>query len=166
MPLPDRPVSHASVESVWGQAVHDYTFAPAGVLCHTGSATSVSTTYLGLNLNTADEDPGGYLNVGLTQIEIPTNGDGLYSLSTIFSVTGTVDGQIVLAGFALNGTIATRDIIYGETGSTVQGLVACHINLTAGDILDFRAKRVGAPNVSVSATVSLVRIGAEYGAPS
>ena len=100
----------------------------------------------------------------MTQIEIPTDRDGLYALSTTFTVTGSVDAQIILAGFALNGTIYTRDVIYGETSATVQGMIACHLELTAGDILDFRAKRVGAPNVSVNATVSLVRLGYEYGA--
>jgi hypothetical protein len=124
----------------------------------------VSTTYLGLNLDTPDEDPGGYLDVPNTQIVIPTDRAGLYLLTALFLVTSSVDGQIILAGYALNGTIATRDVIYGETGSTVQGGIAQVATFTAGDILDFRAKRVGAPNVNVSAVVQLVRLGAEYGA--
>ena len=164
MPLPDRPVPGADIETDWGQQVHDYTFAPSGLQASTSSATAVSTTYLGLDLDTPDDDPGGFLDVANTQIEIPTGKEGLYLLTALFLVTGSVDGQIILAGYALNGTIATRDVIYGETGSTVQGGLAQVSQFSAGDILDFRAKRVGAPNVNVSAVVSLVRLGAEYGA--
>ena len=164
MPLPDRPVAGADIETDWGQQVHDYTFAPSGGAFSCSTATTVGTTYLGLNLDTPDDDPGGFLDVANTQIEIPTGKEGLYLLTALFLVTGSVDGQIILAGYALNGTIATRDVIYGETGSTVQGGLAQVSQFSAGDILDFRAKRVGAPNVNVSAVVSLVRLGSEYGA--
>lgn len=165
MPIADRPVSGASIESVWGQQVHDYTFAPAGVRATTGSSTTVGTTFLGLDLDTVVQDPGGYLDVGATQIEVPTGGEGLYILSANFNVTGSVNDQIILAGYALNGTITSTAIIYGQTGSTVKGTLPDHLTLTAGDILDFRARRVGAPNVDVTCTVSLIRVGAEYGTP-
>ena len=165
MPLPDRPVSAASIESVWGQAIHDYTFAPAGVSCQTGSTTTVGTTYLGLDLDTAIDDPGGYLDVANTQIEVPTGGEGIYIHTVNFIVSSSVDGQIILAGYALNGSITSRAVITGETGSTVQGNISEILTLTAGDILDYRAKRVGAPNVGVQCTVNLARIGADYGAP-
>ena len=165
MPLPDRPVSAASIESVWGQQIHDYTFAPAGVACHTSSNTTVSTAYLGLNLDTADEDPGGYLDVPGEAVVIPTNGAGLYAINCDFGVSSSVDDQLILCAIFLNGAIAKRVGIPGETGVSVSGTIGGHITLTAGDIVQPRAKRVGAPNVGVNCTLSLVRLGAEYGSP-
>ena len=82
MPLPTRPVADATIETDWGQAIHDYTFAPAGCLV-SGSAVSMPSggTLATLDLSTADDDPGGYLDAANDRIVIPTDGEGLYAIS-------------------------------------------------------------------------------------
>ena len=59
MAFPDRPCRLAAIETDWGQAVHDYTFAPAGCKAHAPTATSCGTTSVPLQLDTVDDDPGG-----------------------------------------------------------------------------------------------------------
>lgn len=164
MPIPDRPVSGASIESVWGQDIHDRTFSPAGCAVTTGSPHAVGSAWVGLNLDTVNEDPGGYLDAANTQIEIPTDRQGLYLLAANFNVQGSVDDQVIRVGFTLNGSLLSQTIVYGETGQEVNGLLSGHMVLVAGDILDFQAKRVGAPNVTATCSVSLIRVGDDYGA--
>jgi hypothetical protein len=80
MPLPSRPVSGTTIDSEWGQAVHDYTFAPSGCQA-SGGAVTVSTSAVQLPIDTAVDDPGGYVDIAGDRIVIPTGGDGLYNLS-------------------------------------------------------------------------------------
>src|SRR6185295_14616005 len=102
MPLPDRPVSHASIESVWGQAVHDYTFAPLGTSVHGATGVTVGSTFAGLPMDTVDDDPGGWLGADL--IEVPTGGEGLYLGAAFFVVTSATTGLTVVASYAINGS--------------------------------------------------------------
>src|SRR5678815_750467 len=78
MPLPSRPVSITTIDSEWGQAVHDWTFAPAG--CHvrnSGTVTKNSTPGI-LPLTEAVDDPGGWLDAANNQVIVPADKGGLY----------------------------------------------------------------------------------------
>ncbi len=168
MALPDRPVSHASIESVWGQQIHDYTFAPAG--CNvSGTAGSVGTSLSKLVLGTATDDPGGYLDVANNNIVVPADGGGLYTVSIVFN---TVDGSAG-SGFGTRGVLQLNSTIVATAkednngGTNVTFNIAWTNVLAAGDILNCWAQRIGGgtnPNVTVN-YLNMYRVGAEYGAP-
>ena len=169
MPLPDRPVSGASIESVWGQTIHDYTLAPAGCRVHGTTNASVGTSLSKMTLSVADDDPGGYLDAGNNQVEIPTDGGGLY----VAQVDGwSIDGSAG-TGFKtrllldLNGTFVAAVSEDNNGGTTIYLPITWIYPLVAGDILSVYAQRIGAgtsPDVTVGSFV-LVRIGDDFGAP-
>jgi len=167
MPLPDRPVSHASIESVWGQQVHDYTFAPAGCTV-SGAASTVNATVEQLNLDVGDDDPGGYLDAANNRLEVPTNGAGFY---TAFvrgnAVNGTADTTETRFILRLNGSDISTGINTNQGGTNVTVPVTWMGDLVAGDQLTVWAQRKGAsssPAVTVL-SFTIVRLGAELGAP-
>src|SRR5690349_10082019 len=92
MAIPTRPVSGASIESEWGQQVHDYTFAPAGCELTTATTRVVNGTPGGqhCHLDVATDDPGGYLDAAGDQAVIPAAGAGLY---TVFLALDSVNGS-------------------------------------------------------------------------
>lgn len=166
MPLPDRPVSHASIESVWGQQVHDYTFAPSGCAVHGAAGASVGTSYAGLPLDTVDADPGGYLDAGSDAVEVPTGGEGLYVVMASYRVSGSSDGVSVTGNYAINGTVLNGCSISCETGGASYGSCSNIHDLSAGDIFTVQARRIGAgTNPTVQClSFRIIRIGAEWGA--
>lgn len=168
MPIADRPVSGASIESVWGQQVHDYTFAPAG--CEVaGTGTLITTTIGIIDLSSVVDDPGGYLDAANDQIEVPTNGEGLYLMTVRWKSGDGITGQGARGAFLVNGSyVAFSEIDLTTSEVTPLPPIALVLQLTAGDILKFAAKRTGsaggAPYVNVE-SCQLVRLGAEYGTP-
>ena len=169
MPLPDRPVSGASIESVWGQVIHDYTLAPAGCAVHGGVNASVGTSPSKLTLNVADDDPGGYLDAGNNQVEIPTDGGGLYDL---FIAGNSIDGSAG-TGFKtrflldINGTVEMHGSEDNQGGSNILVPLIWKGVLVAGDILSVYAQRLGGgtdPDCDVR-TFVLLRVGDDFGAP-
>lgn len=168
MPLPDRPVSMASVEAVWGQAVHDYTFAPSGCAVHSSAAVSVGTSGVKQNLDVADDDPGGYLDAANDQVEVPTGGEGLYVIfvqgRTVNGSTGT--GFKTRFALNINGTSVALGNEDNEGGINLQIPISWYGVLSAGDIINVYAQRRGAgtnPDTSVDSLI-LIRLGAEFGA--
>lgn len=168
MTTPTRPVTGAAIASVWGQAVHDYTFAPSGCEVHGTTGTSVGTSFSKQNLSIADDDPGGYLDAANNQIEVPTDGEGLYLASIVFN---TVNGSAG-AGFGtrsalrLNGTNVAWGKEDNNGGTNVTFNIVWLGILSAGDILSVYSQRIGAgtsPDVTVN-VFDLVRIGAGFGA--
>jgi len=168
MPLPDRPVSHASIESVWGQQIHDYTFAPAG--CRgSGTGGSVSTTLSKLVYATVGDDPGGYMDTANNNIVVPTGGEGLYSVGVVFNtVSGSAGSGFGTRGvMQLNGTNVATGKEDNNGGTNVAFNVLWVGELAAGDILNFWAQRIGGgtnPTVTVNYCV-MYRVGFEFGAP-
>lgn len=163
--IADRPVSHASIESTWGQQVHDYTFAPAGCVAG-GGYRSVTTSLTLLAIDTASSDPGGYADTANDRIVVPTNGEGLYTISSVHnSDTGTT-GRVRVYLF-LNGSELMRSTEDSITGSVVTVTLSGHLQLTAGDVITFYGQRVGSgANPRVACVVSLIRLGVDYGAPT
>jgi hypothetical protein len=60
------------------------TFPIYGGLFHGTTANDTGT----LDLNTADDDPGGFLDAANDRLVIPTGGAGLYAISATVSVSG------------------------------------------------------------------------------
>ena len=167
MPVPDRPVADAIIETDWGQEIHDRVFAPAGCHVHGATDVPVDVTYAGLPLDTVDEDPGGYLVAASDWIEIPADRGGLYLINPHFRSTGGTDGQVVLASYAINGAPVMAVPIHCETGAAVQGGISDIQTLAAGDLLNCQARKIPSGGADPDVQVwgfKLVRLGEEYGA--
>jgi hypothetical protein len=164
MPLPSRPVSLTTIDSEWGQAVHDYTFAPSGCRCSGGAVTV--TTQVTLPVDTALEDPGGYVDTAGNRVVVPTGGDGLYLISVrVGTITGATTSD-TRAFIYINGSQICAATTSNEAGTAIQIPMNMVDNLTAGDIVTVQAIKRGtgtSPSVSLL-TLALVRLGAELGA--
>lgn len=170
MPLPDRPVGAAPVEAVWGQAVHDYTFAPTGFDLDTATSRVVNETPGGqkCHLDTVNEDPAGFLDAANDQAEVPTGAEGLYMLHvTLNSVSGSAgDGYMTRVIIYLNGGNIASGLEDNAGGTNVPVTAFTVVELVAGDILTIYAQRRGGgtnPTVTVTSFKG-VRIGSEFGA--
>jgi hypothetical protein len=164
MPLPDRPVAAAAIETEWGQAVHDYTFAPAGTSVY-GGALTVSTLST-LLLQYVDDDPGGWADTANRRIIVPTGHEGLYTVSASYSSVNADAGKTIRFWLRINGSNVNTDTMLGDGGINVFGSMMTVEQLAAGDIIDIRGElRDGGthPQITVRA-LRTVRIGAELGA--
>lgn len=85
MPAPTRPVTNTTIASVWGQSTHDHTFAPVGCRL-AGAVTNIGSTEARVDLSTAVDDPGGFLVAVSDEVEIPTDGGGLYLISGVLQI--------------------------------------------------------------------------------
>jgi hypothetical protein len=156
-------VAGAPIDTDWGQQVHDATFTPRGTRVAGGSSTAVGTVYEQLQLNTATDDPGGWL--ASDALTVPSGAGGLY-LYTINMQTDNgdvgertgiqlrVNGSALVAWFIdNNGTTAEFD---GRSGLA---------NMSAGDVITAYAKKSGGvdPDVLVR-ELSFVRLGSDMGA--
>jgi uncharacterized protein YdeI (BOF family) len=164
MPLPDRPVANTTIDSEWGQAVHDYTFAPSG--CEASGGAVTVTTNVTLPIDTAVDDPGGYVDIAGNRLIVPADKDGWYGMSArINSVTGASTTK-TRAKFVVNGTAISRATEDNEGGTNYQIAMNTYAQLTAGDIVLIQAEKIGSgtsPSVSIQALI-IVRLGAELGA--
>lgn len=168
MPLPDRPVEGAEIATEWGQEIHDRVFAPSGCEVHSSSAGNVGTSLSQVNLDVADNDPGGFLVAASDLVEIPTDRGGLYVVYVRGNTVGGSAGDGFQTRFQLwlNGSQVSAGIEDNAAGTNVPVPVFWVGVLSAGDQLKVYAQRKGAgtnPNVSVISFV-LLRIGAELGA--
>jgi hypothetical protein len=165
---PTRPVTGASIASVWGQQVHDFTFAPAGCTVSGGAVTMLAgDAYRDLPIDTAVDDPGGYADVGANRLEIPTDGDGLYLIVLWCSTDDGDAGDETGVVLRVNSTEIARAQV-GNEGSTVVTLgVTALEDLSVGDLISVRARQIGGgADASVHIRrLSIVRVGAELGAP-
>lgn len=168
MAVPDRPDPGESIASEWGDAVHDYTFAPSGASVYGDANTSLTTTFSKMSLNHVNEDPGGYLDNANNQVEIPTGGEGLYIIDvTISTINGSAGaGFGTRAQLRLNGNGVAHGKEDNNGGTAVRFNLGCIRVLAATDILSVYCQKIGsgtAPDATV-VDFTLVRIGAEFGA--
>ncbi len=166
MPLPSRPVSGTTIDSAWGQAVHDYTFAPSGCRCSGTATTVTSSTPVTLGVDTAIEDPGGYVDTAGNRVIVPAAGDGFYAISVrVNTVTGATT-TATRAYLLLNGTSISAIADDNQGGLNVQIALVTFATLSAGDIVTVQAAKIGSgtsPSISI-VELTLVRLGAELGA--
>lgn len=161
----DRPVSGEIIAADWGAEVHDRTFAPRGTQCHGSVARACGSTALHIDLDVADNDPGGWLDAGSDQVEVPTGGDGLYGCAARFDTQNGTAGEYTRAYVYVNGVAVISSTAVNAGATHVPFTVFDYITLTAGDILQCFAQKVGATNVDVQVkSLTLIRHGDEVGA--
>lgn len=168
MTLPDRPVSAADIETEWGQAVHDYTFAPKGADLTTITTRVVNTTVGGqhCHLDVATDDPGGFLDAVNDQAVVPTGGEGLYLMILKLDSVGGTAGDFTRAFIYLNGVAYASAIEENAGGTHIAVTVPALLPLTALDVIRVYAQKKGSgtdPTVKVE-SLRFIRQGAEYGA--
>ena len=146
MPLPDRPVTITTIDSEWGQAVHDYTFAPKGCDVYSTTVNNPDMTPDDSYLDLVYDDPGGgFLDAANNQVEVPTGGEGLYFVDVrVNAVNGGANTQ-TRAYIYLNGSPWRSGLEDNNGGTNVVVGVGGIINLTAGDTLQLPgpAERLG-----------------------
>ncbi len=165
MALPTRPVTHADISTVWGDAIHDWTFTPVGFEVH-GSAVTCGASMTKLDLSAADDDPGGWLVAASDAAVAPTGADGLYMcVARLNTVSGTA-GEYTRAKVVVNSTDTTGGMAVNAGGTNVSFNLFDIIPITAGDSLTIYAQRVGSTSPSVSVvSFQMLRVGDSYGTP-
>lgn len=170
-PLPSEPVAGATIATDWGVQIHGYTFAPAGAQVHSGAARAMGagnpSTLLKLHLDVADEDPGGYLDAANDQLEVPTDGGGLYLVSVTFRTDNGADTDETNVRLRINGADTGFAQVGNEGATAVFGTILVATILAAGDIISVYARQIGSGSRADVDVIdcTVVRIGAEFGNP-
>ena len=161
MPDPTRPVAGAPIDTDWGQQVHDRTFQPKGVRAHqaVGGHSSVGSTYEQLGVDTADDDPGGWL--GSDELEAPTGSGGLYSYAIRINAAGS-DDEAARVQIRLNGAEYVSVRFATESSVNVEQIAGL-IEITAGDVLQIWGRASAATDLRVT-QFDLVIVGTSIGA--
>ena len=163
MPDPTRPVSGAPIESEWGGAVHDAVFTPRGTRVAGGASSSVGTTLAQLQLNTAVDDPGGWL--ASDALTVPSGGDGLYDTYLDVQTDNGSVGERTRVQLRVNGA-GQQAFFIDNNGTTAETEARTFLlPLTAGDVVTVYAAKTGGldPDVLVRA-LAIIRRGSEIGA--
>ena len=168
MAPPTRPVSGASIASVWGQQVHDYTFAPAGCdVAGAGVVMLASAATRTLPIDTAAQDPGGYMDAGSNRLEVPTDGEGLYLIVLRASTINGATTDETRVFIQVNGSPIGVATIGNEGGTTLSLPLVVFADLDVGDLITVHGYQAGSgARATVGITsLAIVRLGAEFGAP-
>lgn len=168
MPAPTRPVTGASIASVWGQAVHDASFAPVGCIVQGGLVSMLSgQAYRTLPLDTAHDDPGGWLDASNDRLEVPDDAEGLYLIHLYAKSDNGDAGDATGVVLRVNTTELGRSQMQNEGTQDVILTVTTITELSAGDLITVRARQIGTEDdASVQVNrLYVVRLGYEMGAP-
>jgi hypothetical protein len=166
MPLPTRPVASATIETDWGQQIHDDTFAPKGFSAHTVTTASVGASFVGVHFDVADDDPGGWLDAANDRAVAPTGCEGLYLIVARFNTVDGTDGDQTMFGVYVNGSLVSSGFAVNDGGTNVPGLVVDMYDVAAGDVFQVKARKRGSganPTVTLT-SFKAVRLGREFGA--
>lgn len=140
MTTPDRPTSGGPIESAWGQEVHDRVFASKAALC-SGNATSINdASDQTLPIDTALDDPGGWVDTANNRLEVPTGAGGIYLIIADFSATTGAVGSETRGSIYVNGTKVTAAVEQNEAGGTIRWTAITIEDLSAGDIITATAR--------------------------
>ena len=163
MPDPTRPVAGAPIESEWGGAVHDSVFTPKGCRVAGGASSAVGTSFAQLQLNTAVDDPGGWL--ASDTLTVPVAGGGLYDYSIDVQTDNGSAGELTKVQLRVNGSAFLTFRIDNEGTTAVTDGRAGLVPLSAGDVVNVYAAKTGGldPDVLVR-SLALVRRATELGA--
>ena len=147
MPDPTRPVAGAPIDTDWGQQVHDRIFEPKGTRTHHNTSQSIGTTFAQLAINTADDDPGGWLSSDT--LTVPSGAAGLYAFWIKVAANDT-DTRSFRIELRLNGA-AYGSQRYDHAGSFISVSFAGLIDLSAGDELELWARNsAGTASIGVA----------------
>lgn len=163
MPDPTRPVAGAPVDTDWGQQVHDNVFTPKGTRVAGGASSAVGTSYAQLQLNTASDDPGGWL--ASDSLTVPVAGDGLYDYSIDVQTDNGSAGELTKVQLRVNGSAFLTFRIDNEGSTAVTDGRSGFVPLSAGDVINVYAAKTGGldPDVLVRSLV-FVKRATELGA--
>jgi hypothetical protein len=147
MPDPTRPVAGAPIDTDWGQQVHDRVFQPKGVRGHGAADNNVGSAYERLPLDTADDDPGGWLTGG-DSYEVPAGAGGLYLYVMRVQTNGGSGSNYTKVVFKVNSIDVVKFRIDHDTLPNNDQRVGV-IELAAGDSLTIYAAKNGGGNPDV-----------------
>jgi hypothetical protein len=166
MPDPTRPSDGAATETEWGQAVHDAVFTPRGVRVAGGASSSISAvspTVAQLQLNTAVDDPGGWL--AADTLTVPSGASGVYAFWVDVQTDNGDDDQRTLVELRRNGTAFLRWFMPQAGTLAVSDAKSGLIDLNAGDTINVYAGKSGGANPDVIVrALDILRQGSEVGA--
>lgn len=169
MPVPTRPVDGAEIATEWGQAVHDYTFAPTGCEVNGGVvAMAAAAANTILPIDTGNDDPGGWLDAANDRIEAPDDAEGLYIVRPFVAAVDGGGSDEIVAELLFNGTNILRMGPVESLGATTIPVTGVTwVRIVPGDIMQVRARQVGSgARADVDLRSLLVmRVGAELGTP-
>lgn len=162
MPIPTRPINGGGIDTDWGQQVHDDTFSPKGCRLEGSGAVECGTTPEQLPLDTALNDPSGWLDAGSNSAVVPSDAEGIYAISCrCVSDESSAATRVLLYQ---NGVAIARAYEQGAGTSQIQLLLAPIRYLSAGDEFTVFGQRDGSgddPEVFV-AELTFVRLGREW----
>lgn len=169
MPVPTRPVDGAEIATEWGQAVHDYGFAPCGAEVSGGAVTmAAAAANTILPMDTADDDPGGWLDAPNDRLVAPDDAEGLYGLDVLVAAVDGGGSDEIVAELLFNGANVRRFGPVESLGATTIPVGGFKVlRIVPGDILQVRARQVGSgarADVDLRSLI-LFRLGAELGTP-
>lgn len=161
---PTRPVAGAPIDTDWGQQVHDRVFTPRGARVSGGGSTSVGTTLEQVQLNTGDDDPGGWL--GSDKLTVPAGAGGLYLFALAVTSSGGDAAGNTRVTLRLNGTEVSRAQHEQEGASAIYLNLAGILDLDAGDQLAVWARNSdGSPEAVITVQrFTVVQLGSVLGA--
>jgi hypothetical protein len=167
MTLPSRPVTATTIDSEWGQAVHDYTFAPAGGAVSGADVSTEAGSLVPrkLPLDTAIDDPGGWLDASNDRLEVPANGAGLYLFRAWVRSDEGSSSDETRVYLRVNNVEVSR-VTEGQEGATaISCVLVDFLTLVEGDVIAVWAAQVGTGSRATVGVVSLkwCRLGAEFG---
>lgn len=166
MPDPTRPVAGAPIDTDWGQQIHDRVFTPKGTRVAGGAASSISAvtpSVAQLQLNTAVDDPGGWLSSDT--LTVPVGGAGLYQIFLdVQTDNGSVDDRTYVE-LRRNGSKA-KGFFIEQNGSTAEtDDRAFFVSLAAGDTLNVHAGKTGGLNPDVLVrSLDVIIVASDIGA--
>lgn len=164
MPDPTRPTAGAPIATDWGQDVHDATFTPQGARVAGGGTVAVGTTLAQCQLNTAVDDPGGWL--ASDALTVPSDAAGLYVYSLAVSSSGGDAAGNTRVVVRRNGSEIARAQHEQEGASPVVLNLSDVVDLAAGDVLTVWARNSdGTPAATIEVQrMAVVRLGSVLGA--
>lgn len=162
MPIPTRPVTGAATATPWGQAVHDAVFTPKGVRVAGGASSEVGTVFEQLQLNTAVDDPVGWL--ASDSLTVPSQADGLYFVMLDMQTDNGDAGERTRVQLRVNGSAVLAFFIENDDTNAVTDSRTRLVELTAGDVVTVYAAKTGGldPDVLVR-SLDIIQHGQEMG---
>jgi hypothetical protein len=160
MPDPTRPVAGAPIDTDWGQQIHDRVFQPKGARTRHNTTQTVGTTFTQLAINTADDDPGGWLSSDT--LTVASGAGGLYAFWIKVAANDT-DTRSFRIEFRVNGT-AYGSQRYSHVGEFQSVSFSGLIELSAGDQLEVWARNSSGSCLMGLAPFDLLIQGTSIGA--
>lgn len=167
MTMPDRPDPGEATLADWGQPVHDAVFTPKGAIC-TGGAVGVvtsSTASTQLPIDSALDDPGGWVDTVNNRMVAPADSDGLYIVMAAFNSVGGTQDDGVRGIVARNGVTLATALAESDGGVNVVWNIVMLLQVAEGDVLTFHGQCRGSgatPNVSLNRG-AVLRVGYAIG---